>query len=53
MIRLVLACARGEEAEEIARAAVLERFAEGVEERRAAGGGLELAVYCEIGRAHV
>ncbi|MDP9259599.1 MAG: 50S ribosomal protein L11 methyltransferase [Actinomycetota bacterium] len=46
MIRLVLACARGEEAEEIARAAVLERFAEGVEERRAAGGGLELAVYC-------
>jgi ribosomal protein L11 methyltransferase len=25
---------------------VLERFAEGVEERRAAGGGLELAVYC-------
>ena len=46
MIRLVLACARGDEAEEIARAAVLERFAEGVEERRAAGGGLELAVYC-------
>ena len=46
MIRLVLACARGDEAEEIARAALLETFAEGVEERRGAGGGLELAVYC-------
>jgi ribosomal protein L11 methyltransferase len=46
VIRLVLACARGDEAEEIARAAVLEAFAEGVEERRGDGGGLELAVYC-------
>ena len=46
MIRLVLACASGDEAEEIARAAVLEVFADGVEERRAAGGALELAVYC-------
>ncbi|MDX6596183.1 MAG: ribosomal protein methyltransferase [Gaiellales bacterium] len=46
MIRLVLACVPGEEAEEIARAAVLEVFADGVEERRAAAGGLELAVYC-------
>ena len=46
MIRLVLACAPGEEAEEIARAAVLEAFADGVEERRAPAGGLELAVYC-------
>jgi ribosomal protein L11 methyltransferase len=46
VIRLVLACARGDEAEEIARAALLETFAEGVEERRAAGGRLELAVYC-------
>ena len=46
MIRLVLACAPGDEAEEIARAAVLEAFADGVEERRAAAGGLELAVYC-------
>jgi ribosomal protein L11 methyltransferase len=46
VIRLVLACARGDESEEIARAALLETFAEGVEERRAAGGGLELAVYC-------
>ena len=46
MIRLVLACAPGDEAEEIARAAVLERFTDGVEERRAAGGGLELAIYC-------
>ena len=46
MIRLVLACAPGDEAEEIARAALLETFAAGVEERRAAGGGLELAVYC-------
>jgi ribosomal protein L11 methyltransferase len=46
VIRLVLACAPGEEAEEIARAAVLEVFADGVEERRAAAGGLELAVYC-------
>jgi ribosomal protein L11 methyltransferase len=46
VIRLVLACARGDEAEEIARAALLEAFADGVEERRAAGGGLELAVYC-------
>jgi ribosomal protein L11 methyltransferase len=46
VIRLVLACAPGDEAEEIARAAVLERFADGVEERRAAGGGLELAIYC-------
>lgn len=46
MIRLVLACAPGEEAEEIARAALLETFREGVEERRAAAGGLELAVYC-------
>jgi len=44
VIRLVLACAPGDEAEEIARAAVLEAFAEGVEERRAAAGGLELAV---------
>lgn len=47
MIRLVLACAPGDEAEEIARAAMLEAFAEGVEERRATGGGLELAAYCE------
>ena len=46
MIRLVLACAPGDEAEEIARAAVLEVFADGVEERRAAAGVLELAVYC-------
>jgi ribosomal protein L11 methyltransferase len=46
VIRLVLACVPGEEAEEIARAAVLEVFADGVEERRAAAGGLELAVYC-------
>jgi len=46
VIRLVLACAPGDEAEEIARAAVLEAFADGVEERRAAAGGLELAVYC-------
>jgi ribosomal protein L11 methyltransferase len=46
VIRLVLACAPGDEAEEIARAALLETFAEGVEERRAGGGGLELAVYC-------
>ena len=46
MIRLVLACAPGDEAEEIARAAVLEAFADGVEERRAPAGGLELAVYC-------
>jgi ribosomal protein L11 methyltransferase len=46
VIRLVLACAPGDEAEEIARAAVLEAFADGVEERRAPGGGLELAVYC-------
>jgi ribosomal protein L11 methyltransferase len=46
VIRLVLACAPGDEAEEIARAAVLEVFADGVEERRAAGGALELAVYC-------
>ena len=46
MIRLVLACVPGDEAEEIARAAVLERFAEGVEERRASDGALELAVYC-------
>jgi ribosomal protein L11 methyltransferase len=46
VIRLVLACARGDEAEEIARAAVLETFAGGLEERRAPGGGLELAVYC-------
>ena len=38
VIRLVLACAPGDEAEEIARAAVLEAFADGVEERRAAGG---------------
>ena len=53
MIRLVLACARGDEAEEIARAALLETFAEGVEERRAAGGGLELAVYCADRPAHL
>ena len=46
MIRLVLACARGDEAEAIARAALLETFTDGLEERRAAGGGLELAVYC-------
>lgn len=46
MIRLVLACAAGDEAEEIARAALLEAFADGVEERRAPAGGLELAVYC-------
>jgi ribosomal protein L11 methyltransferase len=46
VIRLVLACPPGDEAEEIARAALLETFAEGVEERRAAGGELELAVYC-------
>jgi ribosomal protein L11 methyltransferase len=46
VIRLVLACAPGDEAEEIARAAVLEAFADGVEERRAPAGGLELAVYC-------
>jgi ribosomal protein L11 methyltransferase len=46
VIRLVLACAPGDEAEEIARAAVLEVFSDGVEERRAAAGGLELAVYC-------
>jgi ribosomal protein L11 methyltransferase len=46
VIRLVLACAPGDEAEEIARAAVLDAFADGVEERRAAAGGLELAVYC-------
>ena len=46
MIRLVLACAPGDEAEEIARAAVLEAFADGVEERRAPAGELELAVYC-------
>jgi ribosomal protein L11 methyltransferase len=46
VIRLVLACASGDEAEEIARAAVLEVFADGVEERRAAAGGLELAIYC-------
>ena len=46
MIRLVLACEPGDEAEEIARAAVLERFTDGVEERRAASGGLELAIYC-------
>jgi len=46
VIRLVLACAPGDEAEEIARAAVLERFTGGIEERRAPGGGLELAVYC-------
>ncbi len=48
VIRLVLACAPGDEAEEIARAAVLEAFTGGIEERRAAGGGLELAVYCAI-----
>jgi ribosomal protein L11 methyltransferase len=53
VIRLVLACARGDEAEEIARAALLETFAEGVEERRAAGGGLELAVYCADRPAHL
>ena len=47
MIRLVLACPLGDEAEEIVRAAMLETFADGFEERRAAGGGLELAVYCE------
>jgi ribosomal protein L11 methyltransferase len=47
VIRLVLACAPGAEAEEIARAALLDAFAEGVEERRGAGGGLELAVYCD------
>jgi ribosomal protein L11 methyltransferase len=46
VIRLVLACAPGEEAEEIARAAVLEVFADGVEERRGTAGGLELAIYC-------
>jgi ribosomal protein L11 methyltransferase len=46
VIRLVLACAPGEQAEEIARAAVLEVFADGVEERRAPAGGLELAIYC-------
>ena len=46
VIRLVLACAPGDEAEEIARAAVLEAFADGVEERRGAAGELELAVYC-------
>jgi ribosomal protein L11 methyltransferase len=46
VIRLVLACARGDEAEEIARAALLQTFADGIEERRAEGGGLELAVYC-------
>jgi ribosomal protein L11 methyltransferase len=46
VIRLVLACAPGDEAEEIARAAVLEAFAGGVEERRGAGGELELAIYC-------
>jgi len=49
----VLACERGDEAEEIARAALLETFAEGVEERRAAGGGLELAVYCADRPAHL
>ena len=42
----MLACAPGDEAEEIARAAVLEAFADGVEERRGAAGELELAVYC-------
>jgi ribosomal protein L11 methyltransferase len=46
VIRLVLACAPGDEAEEIARAALLEAFADGVEERRGAAGELELAVYC-------
>jgi ribosomal protein L11 methyltransferase len=46
VIRLVLACAPGDEAEEIARAAVLEVFADGVEERTAPAGGLELAIYC-------
>jgi ribosomal protein L11 methyltransferase len=46
VIRLVLACVPGDEAEEIARAALLETFSDGVEERRAAVGGLELAVYC-------
>ena len=46
MIRLVLACAPGDVAEEIARAAVLEVFADGVEERRGASGGRGLAVYC-------
>jgi ribosomal protein L11 methyltransferase len=46
VIRLVLACAPGDEAEEIARAAVLEHFTGGVEERRGSGGELELAVYC-------
>jgi ribosomal protein L11 methyltransferase len=46
VIRLVLACAPGDEAEEIARAAVLESFAGGIEERRALDGALELAVYC-------
>jgi ribosomal protein L11 methyltransferase len=46
VIRLVLACAPGDEAEEIARAAVLESFGGGLEERRAGDGGLELAVYC-------
>jgi ribosomal protein L11 methyltransferase len=46
VIRLVLACAPGDEAEEIARAAVLEVFAGGVEERRGSAGELELAVYC-------
>jgi ribosomal protein L11 methyltransferase len=46
VIRLVLACAPGDEAEEIARAAVLEAFADGVEERRGPAGGLELAIYC-------
>ena len=39
MIRLVLACAPGDEAEEIARAAVLEVFADGIEERRGAPAG--------------
>jgi ribosomal protein L11 methyltransferase len=47
VIRLVLACAPGDEAEEIARAAVLEAFAGGVEERRGRAGGLELAIYCD------
>ena len=53
MIRLVLACAPGDEAEEIARAAVLEAFAGGVEERRGTGGGLELAIYCAERPAHL
>lgn len=53
MIRLVLACAPGDEAEEIARAAVLEAFADGVEERRDRAGGLELAVYCAARPLHL